>query len=234
MSFRDDLDRQRAQIMRAVRQAGTDWAEAMRAHKLAPPDAGFAARLRALSEAAASEQVAWEHAHAAGLMWRPIPGAESARAAVRASRGNRTARAPGVVGAVRRDGRGAQPRDHRIERRRTWPTRSASLRMRPARSPPRSPARTTRSHGPRPRRRVNGRPRFSYAIKTRYLRGPKVEIPQCGRTRRRRNPVPQIIVTADRGAAFEAGAVTHRERVSLPTLRASISRVSWSSGSGGP
>jgi hypothetical protein len=78
MSFRDDLDRQRAQIMRAVRQAGVDWAEAMRAHKLAPPDAGFAARLRALSEAAASEQVAWEHAHAAGLMWRPIPGAESA------------------------------------------------------------------------------------------------------------------------------------------------------------
>ena len=79
MSFRDDLDRQRAQIMRAVRQAGTDWAEAMRAHKLAPPDAGFAARLRALSEAAANEQVAWEHAHAAGLMWRPIPGAESSQ-----------------------------------------------------------------------------------------------------------------------------------------------------------
>jgi hypothetical protein len=77
MSFRDDLDRQRAQIMRAVRQAGADWAEAMRAHKLAPPDVGFAARLRALSEAAGSEQVAWEHAHAAGLMWRPIPGAES-------------------------------------------------------------------------------------------------------------------------------------------------------------
>jgi len=78
MSFRDDLDRQRAQIMRAVRQAGNDWAEAMRAHKLAPPDAGFAGRLRALSEAASREQVAWEHAHAAGLLWRPIPGAESA------------------------------------------------------------------------------------------------------------------------------------------------------------
>jgi hypothetical protein len=78
MSFRDDLDRQRAQIMRAVRQAGNDWAEAMRAHKLAPPDVGFAARLRALSEAAGREQVAWEHAHAAGLMWRPIPGAEQA------------------------------------------------------------------------------------------------------------------------------------------------------------
>ncbi|MBV8712562.1 MAG: hypothetical protein JOY56_12330 [Solirubrobacterales bacterium] len=78
MSFRDELDRQRAQIMRAVRQAGNDWAEAMKAHKLAPPDAGFAARLRALSEAAEREQVAWEHAHAAGLMWRPIPGAENA------------------------------------------------------------------------------------------------------------------------------------------------------------
>lgn len=78
MSFRDDLDRQRAQIMRAVRQAGSDWAEAMRAHKLAPPDAGFSARLRTLSEAAGNEQVAWEHAHAAGLLWRPIPGAEQA------------------------------------------------------------------------------------------------------------------------------------------------------------
>jgi hypothetical protein len=78
VSFKDDLDRQRAQIMRAVRQAGNDWAEAMRAHKLAPPDVGFAGRLRALSEAAAREQVAWEHAHGAGLMWRPIPGAENA------------------------------------------------------------------------------------------------------------------------------------------------------------
>ena len=78
MSFRADLDRQRAQIMRAVRQAGNAWAEAMKAHKLAPPDARFTARLRALSEAAEREQVAWEHAHAAGLMWRPIPGAENA------------------------------------------------------------------------------------------------------------------------------------------------------------
>jgi hypothetical protein len=78
VSFSDELDHQRAQIMRAVRQAGSSWAEAMRAHKLAPPDAGFAARLRALADAAASEQVAWEHAHAAGLLWRPIPGAERA------------------------------------------------------------------------------------------------------------------------------------------------------------
>jgi hypothetical protein len=78
MSFSDDLDRQRAQIMRAVRHARDGWAAAMRAHKLAPPDAGFAGRLRDLSEAAATEQVTWEHAHAAGLLWRPVPGAENA------------------------------------------------------------------------------------------------------------------------------------------------------------
>ncbi len=78
MSFGDDLDRQRAQIMRAVRHASDGWAAAMRAHKLAPPDAGFASRLRDLAEAASDEQVAWEHAHAAGLLWRPVPGAENA------------------------------------------------------------------------------------------------------------------------------------------------------------
>jgi hypothetical protein len=78
VSFSDDLDRQRAHVMRAVRQAGSGWAQAMRAHKLAPPDDGFAGRLRSLADAASSEQVAWEHAHAAGLLWRPVPGAENA------------------------------------------------------------------------------------------------------------------------------------------------------------
>ena len=78
MSLGADLNSQQAQIMRAVRQAANEWAEAMRAHKLAPPDAEFASRLRSLAEAAAREQVAWEHAHAAGLLWRPVPGAEHA------------------------------------------------------------------------------------------------------------------------------------------------------------
>ena len=78
MTSGGDLDAQQAQIMRSVRQASTDWAEAMRDHKLAPPDAGFATRLRKLAQAAEREQVAWEHAHSAGLMWRPIPGAETA------------------------------------------------------------------------------------------------------------------------------------------------------------
>jgi hypothetical protein len=78
MSFGDDLNRERAEILRAVRHASDAWAEAMRAHKLAPPDAGFAARLRDLAQAAETERVTWEHAHAAGMQWRPIPGAEKA------------------------------------------------------------------------------------------------------------------------------------------------------------
>jgi hypothetical protein len=76
--FEEDLDQEREHLMRLVRHASAGWAEAMRAHKLAPPDAGFAGRLHALSEAAGTEQVAWEQAHAAGLMWRPVPGAEHA------------------------------------------------------------------------------------------------------------------------------------------------------------
>jgi hypothetical protein len=78
MSSSEELDAERAQIMRAVRHASTAWADAMRTHKLAPPDAGFADRIRALAEAAEAEQVTWEHAHAAGLLWRPVPGAEDA------------------------------------------------------------------------------------------------------------------------------------------------------------
>ena len=79
MTTRSGLDRDQAHIMRAVRQARDDWAAAMRAHIMAPPDDGFAARLRALAEAAETEQVTWEHAHAAGLLWRPVPGAENAQ-----------------------------------------------------------------------------------------------------------------------------------------------------------
>lgn len=78
MNFSEDLDRERAHVMRLVRHASAEWAEAMRAHKMAPPDDGFAQRLKNLAEAAATEQVAWERADAAGLMWRPVPGAQSA------------------------------------------------------------------------------------------------------------------------------------------------------------
>lgn len=77
-NFGGDLDRQRAQIMRRVRHAGEEWAAAMRAHKLAPPDLGFAQRLRGLAEAATDEQVAWEFAHSVGLLWRPVSSSDNA------------------------------------------------------------------------------------------------------------------------------------------------------------
>jgi hypothetical protein len=76
VSVSENPDPERDRITRAVREAGSGWADAMRAHKTAPPDAGFAARLHALAEAATRERVAWEHAHAVGLQWRPVPGAE--------------------------------------------------------------------------------------------------------------------------------------------------------------
>ena len=75
--FGGDLDRQRAQIKRRVRHAADEWAAAMRAHKLAPPDLDFAQRLHDLSQAAANEQIAWEYAHSVGLLWRAVPDAEN-------------------------------------------------------------------------------------------------------------------------------------------------------------
>ncbi|MGH2861497.1 MAG: hypothetical protein ACRDLT_08315 [Solirubrobacteraceae bacterium] len=78
MSFGDELERERERVVRLVRHASVSWAEAMRAHKLAPPDEGFAGRLQKLSEAAAAEQLAWQQAHEAGMQWRPVAGAASA------------------------------------------------------------------------------------------------------------------------------------------------------------
>ncbi len=78
MSFNEDLERERERIVRLVRHASVGWAEAMRAHKLAPPDDGFAMRLQRLSEAAGAEQLAWQQAHAAGMQWRPVAGTAAA------------------------------------------------------------------------------------------------------------------------------------------------------------
>jgi hypothetical protein len=78
MSFGNELERERERAVRLVRHASVSWAEAMRAHKLAPPDDGFAGRLQKLSEAAAAEQLAWQQAHDAGVQWRPVAGAASA------------------------------------------------------------------------------------------------------------------------------------------------------------
>ena len=64
---------------RQSREAQSAWADAMRAHELAPPDPGFRGRLRSLSEAAAAMRDAHARALEAGLAWRPIEGSERAR-----------------------------------------------------------------------------------------------------------------------------------------------------------
>ena len=67
------------QTWSAVRDARSAWADATRAHEQAPPDTGFRARLRSLSDAAAAMRDAHAQALQAGLAWRPIEGSERAR-----------------------------------------------------------------------------------------------------------------------------------------------------------
>jgi hypothetical protein len=49
------------------------WEEAIREHAQPPPDAGFSRRLRALADAAAQEQAAYQYAADQGFGWRPGP-----------------------------------------------------------------------------------------------------------------------------------------------------------------
>jgi hypothetical protein len=77
-SFGEDLEAERERVKRLVAHASASWAEAIRAHRFAPPDQGFATRLLRLSEAATAEQLAWQQAHDAGMQWRPVPGAAEA------------------------------------------------------------------------------------------------------------------------------------------------------------
>ena len=63
----------------AVKEAQSAWAGAMRAHELAPPDAGFRDRLRALAEAADAMRETHAQALEAGLAWRPVEGSDRAR-----------------------------------------------------------------------------------------------------------------------------------------------------------
>ena len=60
-----------ASIVERMTSAGQSWESALDAHALAPPDAGFPARLRALSSAAAEQAAAFELAAQGGLGWRP-------------------------------------------------------------------------------------------------------------------------------------------------------------------
>jgi hypothetical protein len=63
----------------AVRDAQSAWAGAMRTHELAPPDAEFRRRLRALSDAARAMRDSHARALEGGLAWRPVKGSDRAR-----------------------------------------------------------------------------------------------------------------------------------------------------------
>jgi hypothetical protein len=69
----------RERAAQRFQQAKAAWGQAMTAHRKAPPDAGFASRLRTLALAAQAEREACEEANRAGLLWRPIPGAQGAQ-----------------------------------------------------------------------------------------------------------------------------------------------------------
>lgn len=62
-------DSQDVEIQVAFQTAQRGWISALRAHRVAPPDAGFSARLKELSKAAHAEaEICWR-AHAAGYSW---------------------------------------------------------------------------------------------------------------------------------------------------------------------
>jgi hypothetical protein len=61
----------------AFRAAQARWREALEAHRLAPPDAGFSARLEELAVAAHAESEACREAEAAGFAWPPHRAATS-------------------------------------------------------------------------------------------------------------------------------------------------------------
>jgi len=63
-----------------LRIAQDRWESALRAHLLAPPDAGYARRLRNFAEACEQQQTAYAHAAAAGLAWTPVPASETPEA----------------------------------------------------------------------------------------------------------------------------------------------------------
>jgi len=66
-----------AQILSEFREGMDSWGGAVQAHRLAPPDPGFAGRLAALAEGAAAAARVCRSADAAGFAWPPARKADS-------------------------------------------------------------------------------------------------------------------------------------------------------------
>ena len=65
------------EILNDFKTGMASWASAVQAHKLAPPDAGFAARLSALAQGASEAARVCREADAAGFEWPPARKADS-------------------------------------------------------------------------------------------------------------------------------------------------------------
>jgi hypothetical protein len=55
-----------------MRVAEAESHAALRKHRLPPPDAGYARRLREFADACDGQQIAFESAAREGLMWKPL------------------------------------------------------------------------------------------------------------------------------------------------------------------
>ncbi|MGH2870920.1 MAG: hypothetical protein ACRDL5_00450 [Solirubrobacteraceae bacterium] len=74
-----DPAEQRRQALAMNEAAAVAWADAIRAHILAPPDAGYVDRLRGFANAARLRARAARVADAAGMRWVAQPGARSSQ-----------------------------------------------------------------------------------------------------------------------------------------------------------
>jgi len=77
-----------------VQLADRHWTEALEHSTEAPPDAGFAQRLRAIANAAEQEAAALRHADLLGLAHRPHPGARNMQLSHELRPGARSRRGP--------------------------------------------------------------------------------------------------------------------------------------------
>ena len=64
-------------VLRDFREGMDSWASAVEAHRLAPPDQGFADRLAALARGASDAARVCREANAAGFQWPPARKADS-------------------------------------------------------------------------------------------------------------------------------------------------------------
>ena len=61
------------QALANLRAAETQWTQALKVHRLAPPDDGYSARLRGFADACEQQAAAYRYAGDSGLAWEPLP-----------------------------------------------------------------------------------------------------------------------------------------------------------------